>query len=116
MAPIPGPSLGSTGVMLAGKQSTSTEIIGLNKQRSAPTTVMSISGKRASTPDSFGGSNGYFTQVGKLMMVCLICVYLIVPDIKVSFYFLLRKNLILLVDVLQGKSIASYTPSTPKGS
>ena len=69
MAPIPGPSLGSTGVMLAGKQSTSSEIIGLNKQRSAPTTVMSISGKRASTPDSFGGSNGYFTQVGSILML-----------------------------------------------
>ena len=115
MAPIPGPSLGSTGVILAGKQSTSTEMIGLNKQRSAPTTVMSISGKRASTPDSFGGSNGYFTQVGKLMMVCItlfdMCIFDCSRYIKVSFYFLLRKNLILLVDVLQGKSIA-HTPST----
>ena len=91
MAPIPGPSLGSTGVILAGKQSTSTEMIGLNKQRSAPTTVMSISGKRASTPDSFGGSNGYFTQVGGILMLMLVCVrsfdmciYSIVPDMKVS--------------------------------
>ena len=91
MAPIPGPSLGSTGVILAGKQSTPTEMIGLNKQRSAPTTVMSISGKRASTPDSFGGSNGYFTQVGVLLMLMLVCVrsfdmciYSFVPDMKVS--------------------------------
>ena len=114
MAPIPGPSLGSTGVMLAGKQSTSSEMIGLNKQRSAPTTVMSISGKRASTPDSFGGSNGYFTQVGGILMLMLVCVRLVDMCIfNCSRYesFLLRKNPIPLADVLQGKSIA-YTPST----
>ena len=118
MAPIPGPSLGSTGVMLAGKQSTSSEMISLNKQRSAPTTVMSISGKRASTPDSFGGSNGYFTQVGKLMLVRITLFDMCISNCSrylSFFYSLLRKNLILLVDVLQGKSIA-YTTSTPKGS
>ena len=60
MAPAPGPSLGSTGVMLAGKQSGS----GLGgKQRGGSTTGMNLTGKRASTPDSLGGSNGYFTQV-----------------------------------------------------
>ena len=62
MAPAPGPSLGSTGVMLAGKQS-SGGIIGPSKQRVGPTAGMNITGKRASTPDSLGGSNGYFTQV-----------------------------------------------------
>ena len=60
MAPAPGPSLGSTGVMLAGKQSGS----GLGgKQRGGSTTGLNLTGKRASTPDSLGGSNGYFTQV-----------------------------------------------------
>ena len=59
MAPAPGPSLGSTGVMLAGKQSSE----GSGKQRGGSTTGMNITGKRASTPDSLGGSNGYFTQV-----------------------------------------------------
>ena len=58
MAPAPGPSLGSTGVMFAGKQSGS-EL----KRGGGSTTGMNITGKRASTPDSLGGSNGYFTQV-----------------------------------------------------
>ena len=65
MAPAPGPSLGSTGVMLAGKQSSGGIIA--NKQRVGPTTGMNITGKRASTPDSLGGSNGYFTQVTLLI-------------------------------------------------
>lgn len=84
MAPAPGPSLGSTGVMLAGREeagkqrgrsTTGMNITGkqsggsisemniTDKQRSGSTTGMNIAGKRANTPDSLGGSNGYFTQV-----------------------------------------------------
>ena len=68
MAPAPGPSLGSTGVILAGKQSSAAGMIAPGKPRGGSTTGMNITGKRASTPDSLGGSNGYFTQVPILLI------------------------------------------------